>query len=145
MGMLDDRHRERLERNGWRAVKTPDREGDGERRGRGFSGFGGLKPPARMKVKVEPGTIQFSPGGTTALSMTGELDHDLALSLLERFVQGDWGPDTPPEVKAANEKNLREDGQVRACYDVGHGMVVWVISDPDRSATTFAGAGEVQR
>ena len=143
--MLDDDHREKLEKGGWRAVKTPDRDGDDARRERGFSGFGGLKPPARVPVKVPLGAVLFSPGGRTALSLSGELDHDKALEILEQFVQGDWGPDTPPETVAANEKNLAEDGQVRACYGVGHGMVVWVVSDPGREATTFVGAGELQR
>ncbi len=142
---MDEEHRKGMEKNGWKAAKAAARDGDDDRSARGFTGFGKLNPPARVNVKVEPGTIMWSPGGRSALSMTGALDHDLALSLLERFTEGDWGPDTPPEMAAANEQNLAEDGRVTAVYSVGHGMFVYLVSDGDRTATTFAGAGEMQR
>lgn len=146
MPMLDDEHKA-LAKEGWRAIRTPDHPGDDMRRERGLSGFGGMKPPARLvdKIKFDPGSIMFSPGGRAALSLSGSLDHDLALQLLERFIQGDWGPDTSPEMAAANDKNLAEDGVVTAVYSVGHGMFVYLTSDGQRTTTTFVGAGEMQR
>jgi hypothetical protein len=141
MGMLDEDLRG-IATDGWRAVNADPCPGDDLRREMGYSGFGGLKPPARVEAKFDLGQVVVTPGARTALSMPGSFDHDLARTLLERFVAGDWGEETPPERAAENQAAQGGGGRIAACYPVGHGMVVWLVSEWDRTLTSFVGAGE---
>jgi hypothetical protein len=65
-------------------------------------------------------------------------EDDVLADLLERHASGDWGEVTPATAEA-NEKALREGGlRLLSVYhlpDAAH--VVWVVTEPDRSRTTF--------
>lgn len=84
--------------------------------------------PALFKL----GQTLSTPGAVDALreaNMTG-------LELLARHVTGDWG-DLTDEDKAENELSVREDFRIFSAYVLPTGVKVWVITEADRSATTF--------
>ncbi len=74
-----------------------------------------------------------TPGALALLRMrAGE---DLLPALLERHRSGDWG-DVSPEDARENEVSLRYGFRVISSYRVA-GERLWVITEADRSATTF--------
>lgn len=133
---------EAMARNGWDLDPTDPRPGDETRVEQGFTGFAGLLPPDDLGALFPLGQVVFTPGARTALSMSGTFDHVGAVDILERFVTGDWGPDTPPERQAENMAAVGGGGRIAACYAVDHGMTVWLVTEWDRSLTSFIGAGE---
>ena len=78
----------------------------------------------------ETGQIVATPG---ALSLA-EQGVDL-LDYLLRHVQGDWG-DLCEEDKAENEFSLKNGYRILSSYTTQYGKL-WVITEADRSATTF--------
>lgn len=128
--------------HGWDGEETDPRPGDEERVGQGFTGFAGLVPPESLGALFPLGQVVFTPGARSALSMSGAFDHVGAVDVLERFVTGDWGPDTPPERQAENLAAVEGEGRIAASYAVGYGMIVWLVTEWDRSLTSFVGAGE---
>lgn len=55
--------------------------------------------------------------------------------LLARHLTGDWG-DVPPEDARANDEAITRGGRLLSSYAVGD-QRIWVITEADRSATTF--------
>jgi hypothetical protein len=78
----------------------------------------------------KPGTIVATPG---ALEMAQQ-GLDLR-AFLRRHLQGDWG-DLCPEDKAENNRSLRCGYRLLSSYDTPLGAL-WIITEADRSATTF--------
>lgn len=58
-----------------------------------------------------------------------------ALDYLGRHASGDWG-DMPPEDAALNELALARNSRLLSRYTIA-GKYVWLISEADRSSTTF--------
>lgn len=56
-------------------------------------------------------------------------------ALLHRHSSGDWG-DVETHDAAANDRAVREGGRILSVYRVGD-EPVWVITEADRSVTTF--------
>jgi len=77
-----------------------------------------------------PGTIVATPG---ALDLA-EQGIDL-LALLQRHLHGDWG-DLCPEDKAENIHSLHQGFRLLSAYQTPLGNL-WIITEADRSATTF--------
>jgi len=76
------------------------------------------------------GSIVSTPG---ALELKEEgLD---LFALLKRHAQGDWG-DLCKEDKAENEFSLRNGFRLFSSYDTEFGKL-WIITEADRSVTTF--------
>ena len=78
----------------------------------------------------ETGQIVATPG---ALSLA-EQGVDL-LDYLLRHVQGDWG-DLCEEDRAENEFSVKNGFRILSSYTTQYGKL-WVITEADRSATTF--------
>ena len=78
----------------------------------------------------QPGQIVATPG---ALELA-EQGIDL-LSYLQRHLEGDWG-DLCPEDKAENDFSLANGYRLLSAYDTPCGKL-WIITEADRSATTF--------
>jgi len=57
------------------------------------------------------------------------------LALLQRHLSGDWG-DLCEEDKAENEFSLQNGYRLLSAYDTPFGKL-WIITEADRSATTF--------
>jgi hypothetical protein len=56
--------------------------------------------------------------------------------LLARHVSGDWG-DVCEEDAQENDFSVSRDLRILSAYVLGTGVTVWVITEADRSATTF--------
>ena len=78
----------------------------------------------------QPGQIVATPG---ALELAGQ-GVDL-LMYLQRHLAGDWG-DLCPEDKAENDLSLTHNYRLLSAYDTAYGKL-WIITEADRSATTF--------
>ncbi len=81
-------------------------------------------------MKFQPGHIVATPG---ALSLA-ESGTNL-LSYLQRHINGDWG-DLNEEDAAENNFSLQHGYRLLSAYDTQHGRL-WIITEADRSATTF--------
>lgn len=77
-----------------------------------------------------PGRILATPG---ALELS-EQGVDL-LSCLKRHLKGDWG-DLSQDDKAENDFSLSNGYRLFSSYNTPHGTL-WIITEADRSATTF--------
>ena len=78
------------------------------------------------------GRLVATPGALALLRCAGE---DLLPALLERHRSGDWG-DVSPEDARKNEVSVRYGFRVISSYRVA-GERLWIITEADRSATTF--------
>lgn len=58
------------------------------------------------------------------------------LELLMRHQSGDWG-ELDEEDKAENELSVREGFRLMSAYVLSTSIKVWIITESDRSATTF--------
>ena len=61
---------------------------------------------------------------------------DDPLDFLFRHLDGDWG-DISPEDIAENELSLQHGWRLLSSYRLSDGTKVWIITEADRSATTF--------
>ena len=83
-------------------------------------------------MKFQLGKIVATPGALSALEASGQD----ASFFLDRHVQGDWG-DVDEHDQAANDKALVEGERILSAYKTLLGERIWIISEPDRSATTI--------
>lgn len=58
------------------------------------------------------------------------------MDLLRRHVNGDWG-DISEDDRALNNTALTQEERVMSAYQVNNGLVVWIITEADRSVTTL--------
>ena len=56
--------------------------------------------------------------------------------LLARHVTGDWG-ELAEEDRAENDYSVKNGLRVLSAYTLENGEKIWIISEADRSATTF--------
>jgi hypothetical protein len=70
-----------------------------------------------------------------ALEMLNERGVSM-IDLLMRHGSGDWG-DMSAEDRKANGLAVKAGGRVFSAYNVAAGGQVWVITEADRSVTTF--------
>jgi len=78
------------------------------------------------------GQVAGTPGALQAMQ---EAEQD-PLELLVRHATGDWG-DLPDEDLAENELSVERGLRVFSSYKLKTGAKVWVITEWDRSVTTF--------
>ena len=77
-----------------------------------------------------PGTIVATPGALELADQGLNL-----LAYLTRHLKGDWG-DLCPEDNAENNLSLRSGFRLLSAYNTPLGKL-WIITEADRSATTF--------
>lgn len=78
------------------------------------------------------GSVVATPGAIAALQ---DADED-GLGLLSRHVRGDWG-DVPQEDASENELSIKQGFRILSAYTLRTGVKVWLITEADRSVTTF--------
>ncbi len=78
------------------------------------------------------GQVVSTPGALVAMKQAGQ---DPA-ELLVRHVSGDWG-DLCEEDKQENDLSVREGFRILSAYTLSTKVKVWIITEADRSATTF--------
>jgi hypothetical protein len=88
--------------------------------------------PENVISRFAPGTIVATPGALEAFERTG----DEPLTLLARHLSGDWG-DVPEEDAQENEYSISRRLRILSAYTLSDGTKVWLITEANRSATTF--------
>ena len=83
-------------------------------------------------MKFEPGQIVSTPGALHAMKEAG----DNPASLLLRHLAGDWGELDAHDTQE-NEFALEHGLRLLSAYRLSDGTKIWVITESDRSATTF--------
>jgi len=83
-----------------------------------------------MSFLFPPGQIVATPGAIEYRDQGVDLR-----ALLKRHLQGDWG-DLDNDDKKENELSLKEGFRLLSSYNTKAGKL-WVITEADRSATTF--------
>ena len=83
-------------------------------------------------VKFSPGSVVATPGVLEAFRASG----DDPLAYLARHIAGDWG-EVGPEDWEANEQSLLHELRLLSAYTMSSGTKFWMITEADRSATTF--------
>jgi hypothetical protein len=92
----------------------------------------GVSASAEALQSFVLGSMYSTPGASKALEESGELIE----SFLARYVRGDWG-DCVDEDWKSNDNALVHGGRLHAVYRTKKGEKLWVITESDRSATTF--------
>jgi hypothetical protein len=77
-----------------------------------------------------PGNIVATPGALELAQQGVNLQ-----ALLQRHLSGDWG-DLCPEDKSENDYSLLSGFRLLSSYQTSCGML-WIITEADRSVTTF--------
>jgi hypothetical protein len=83
-------------------------------------------------VRFSPGTVVATPGVLAAFTAAG----DDPLAYLIRHIAGDWG-EVNAEDRRANEESLVRGERLLSVYRMSNGTKFWIITELDRSATTF--------
>jgi hypothetical protein len=78
------------------------------------------------------GQIVATPGALRVLEQAGQSPTEF----LDRHASGDWG-DLDDEDKRENEFSVRNGFRILSAYTTRAGVKIWVITEADRSATTF--------
>ena len=86
----------------------------------------------RLAPRFSLGRIVATPGALDALA---EARED-ARNLLRRHVRGDWG-DVGEEDAAENELSVEKGFRIMSVYTLSTGVKVWLITERNRSASTF--------
>ena len=85
------------------------------------------------KALFRLGQIVGTPGALEALNA---VSRTAGLELLRRHVTGDWGEVCEEDAKE-NELSVREGFRILSAYTLKTGVKIWIITEADRSATTF--------
>jgi hypothetical protein len=82
--------------------------------------------------KFSLGSVVATPGVLEAFGASGESP----LAFLERHLAGDWG-DVDEHDRNENELSLQNGLRILSAYTLSTGVKFWIITEADRSATTF--------
>lgn len=83
-------------------------------------------------MKFNLGQVVATPGALEALQESNQTP----LEFLARHARGDWG-DCCAEDASLNDDALRTGDRLLSVYHTEQGVKFWVITEADRSATTF--------
>ena len=83
-------------------------------------------------AKFSPGSLYATPGVLEAFRASG----DDILAYLVKHLALDPGELSPEDVRA-NEESLRIGERLLSAYTMSNGTKFWIITERDRSATTF--------
>jgi hypothetical protein len=78
------------------------------------------------------GQVVSTPGALEAMSEAGQNP----LELLKRHQSGDWG-EVPEEDKQENDFSVKRGLRIVSAYTLSTGVKLWLITEWDRSLTTF--------
>jgi hypothetical protein len=84
-------------------------------------------------MKFSPGQIVFTPG---ALSAFEKNPQPTWFGFLARHTHGDWG-DLCDEDRALNDEAVYGETRILSAYHLSDKTKIWVITEWDRSVTTF--------
>ena len=81
--------------------------------------------------KFELGQVVVTPG------VIEKISEDEQLVALNRHATGDWGEILSEGDKLANEEAIRFNLRIFSVYRSSQGVLFWIITEADRSATTL--------
>ena len=81
-------------------------------------------------------TVLFSPGRVVATQGAAEIPMEVLLSALKRHLSGDWG-DVSEGDKELNDEAVKGGDRILSSYRAPDKTKFWIITECDRSATTF--------
>ena len=84
------------------------------------------------KILFSLGQVVATPGAIEAMEEAGQSSAEL----LQRHITGDWG-DVPPEDAKENDFSVKKGFRILSAYKLKTGVKIWIITEADRSATTF--------
>ena len=84
------------------------------------------------KALFQPGQIVSTPGALEEMAKAGQDP----LELLRRHVTGDWGQ-VPEEDARENELSVEKGFRILSAYTLSTGVTIWLITEADRSASTY--------
>ena len=87
---------------------------------------------SKVDPKFSLGQVVVTPGFLEAMHKTG----DKIVPFLLRHVQADWG-ELDEHDRKENEFSLQKGLRLLSAYKLPDGTKFWVITEADRSATTF--------
>ncbi|MDI1291467.1 MAG: hypothetical protein PSV18_01830 [Methylobacter sp.] len=90
------------------------------------------KNQANTNHLFNPGQVVSTPGALEAMSD----NNCLSLDLLTKHLAGDWG-NVPKEDAEANQQALKTGARIISSYTLENGARIWIITEADRSSTTF--------
>jgi hypothetical protein len=82
--------------------------------------------------RFAPGSVVATPGALEALRASG----DDPLVLVQRHLNGEWG-DVDEHDRRENELSVQRGWRILSSYMLANGTPVWLITEADRSSTTF--------
>ena len=88
--------------------------------------------PQETSIRLPLGQVVATPGALEALQ---EAEVQPA-TLLVRHQRGDWG-ELDEDDKRLNDEAVTDEGRILSAYVLPTGVKVWIITEWDRSATTF--------
>ena len=83
-------------------------------------------------MKFQPGQIVATPGALEAFRASGESP----LTFLQRHLAGDWGELDEHDTRE-NELSVLHGWRILSAYTLRTGVKFWIITEADRSVTTF--------
>jgi hypothetical protein len=83
-----------------------------------------------MKSKFELGRLLCTPG------CQEKFTKEEMLACLKRHETGDWG-DVYAHDRRENDRALKEGSRLLSVYKLGEERSLWIITEADRSVTTF--------
>jgi hypothetical protein len=87
---------------------------------------------SQAKALFPLGRIVATPGALEALEQAGQEP----LEFLQRHQTGDWGI-VPEEDKKENDFSVSRYLRILSAYELKTGVKIWLITEADRSVTTF--------
>ena len=78
----------------------------------------------------------FPPGKVVATQGAAEIPLEVLLSALKRHLSGDWG-DVSEGDKQLNDEAVKYGDRILSSYRAPDKTKFWIITESDRSATTF--------
>ena len=95
------------------------------------------EPHSSPRLRFRLGQVVGTPGALRALEEAGQNPAEF----LTRHVTGDWG-DLCDEDKEENELSVEQGFRILSAYTLKTGVKIWIITESNRSATTFLLPGE---
>ena len=90
-------------------------------------------PKAKTAPLFSLGQIVSTPGALDAMKAAATSGFDL----LRRHMTGDWG-EVCDEDRQENDRSVKAGNRILSVYELsGTGVKLWIITEADRSVTTF--------
>ena len=78
----------------------------------------------------------FLPGQVVATQGAAEISREVLFAALKRHLSGDWG-DVSEDDKQLNDEAVKYGDRILSSYRAPDGTKFWIITESDRSVTTF--------